>query len=409
MVTPDAATLVSLRETVQLTASALDASGHAISDKTFIWSSSDEGLATVSSSGLVTAVANGSVTITATADGANGTATLEVDQAATQLVFDVQPMTESFVDFPITPPVRVAIQDALGSSVAGLTEAVTMATGTNPSGGVLSGTTTVSTVDGIATFANLQIDRAGDGYTLVATAGTFAAATSAAFDVVSPVPPGSPVSLSAFGAATVDGISSAAEWDNAGRVHLLAKVPPSDGGGTTPTTLLVMNDGSHLYLALKIARSSVGGATNPVFDFDNDNDGARAEGDDHFGMSVGIFQQAELRDVFWTTQSPCLGPALCGLLDIDHGGTNDGTAAATNDGSFSYIEISHPLDSPDDTHDFSLASGDTVGFNLGLRLFALDVACDSDANFSNCVADTDFPSPFGNIALYGEIVIANSP
>ena len=86
MFTPASAALVSLGETVQLTANALDANGNTISGKTFTWSSSDESLAIVSSSGEVTAVANGSVTITATTDGVNGTATILVDQAVASVV-----------------------------------------------------------------------------------------------------------------------------------------------------------------------------------------------------------------------------------------------------------------------------------------------------------------------------------
>src|SRR5262249_13127421 len=55
---------------------------------------------------------------------------------------------------------------------------------TNPSEGALSGTTTQQTVNGVATFANLSIDKAGAGYTLVAMSGTFVGATSLPFSVV---------------------------------------------------------------------------------------------------------------------------------------------------------------------------------------------------------------------------------
>ncbi len=78
-VTPASGTLVSLGETLQLSATARDASGNAITGKTFTWSSSDANVATVNPSGLVTAVANGSVTITASTDGVNGTAAVDVD------------------------------------------------------------------------------------------------------------------------------------------------------------------------------------------------------------------------------------------------------------------------------------------------------------------------------------------
>ena len=46
-----------------------------------------------------------------------------------------------------------------------------MAIGTNPGGGTLSGTNPVAAVSGVATFANLSIDKAGNGYTLTASAG----------------------------------------------------------------------------------------------------------------------------------------------------------------------------------------------------------------------------------------------
>src|SRR5207248_2348646 len=58
---------------------------------------------------------------------------------------------------------------------------VTVAIGTNPSTGTLGGTLTQAAVDGVATFANLAIDKVGTGYTLTAKgAGT---ATSAAFNI----------------------------------------------------------------------------------------------------------------------------------------------------------------------------------------------------------------------------------
>ncbi len=77
-VTPSTATLVSLGETVQLTASASDASGNSISDKTFSWTSSDLGVATVNATGLVTSVGSGVATITAVTEAVSGDAALTV-------------------------------------------------------------------------------------------------------------------------------------------------------------------------------------------------------------------------------------------------------------------------------------------------------------------------------------------
>lgn len=65
-------------QTLQLTATAKTAAGAAVS-RTFSWTTSDATKATVSSTGLVTGVAEaGSVTISATADGRTGVATIQI-------------------------------------------------------------------------------------------------------------------------------------------------------------------------------------------------------------------------------------------------------------------------------------------------------------------------------------------
>lgn len=78
-VAPGSITLTSLGETSQFTASAEDMNGHPVAGATFTWSSSNESVATVSSSGLVTAVGNGTATITVESDGEQETATVVVD------------------------------------------------------------------------------------------------------------------------------------------------------------------------------------------------------------------------------------------------------------------------------------------------------------------------------------------
>src|SRR5690606_2679766 len=67
-VSPTSASLT-VGETQRLTARALDANGNGISDVTFTWRSSNTSVATVNSTGLVTARASGRATITVTADG----------------------------------------------------------------------------------------------------------------------------------------------------------------------------------------------------------------------------------------------------------------------------------------------------------------------------------------------------
>ena len=76
-VSPSAASLTP-SETQQLTATLKDATGQALSGKTLTWTSSAPAQATVSNSGLVTAVSGGTATITATSEGKSGTALITV-------------------------------------------------------------------------------------------------------------------------------------------------------------------------------------------------------------------------------------------------------------------------------------------------------------------------------------------
>ncbi len=101
---------------------------------------------------------------------------------AARLAFSTQPGTAQGAQ-PITPAVRVAIQDAAGNTVSTATDGVTLTIGTNPDGAALSGTTTEYPAGGIATFANLRIDRPGSAYTLIATAGKLTGATSSTFAI----------------------------------------------------------------------------------------------------------------------------------------------------------------------------------------------------------------------------------
>ena len=101
---------------------------------------------------------------------------------ATQLAFTVQP-TNTAAGLAITPSVQVSVEDAGGNVVTGSSVAVTLAIGTNPSGGALSGTATQNAVSGVATFPGLSINKVGTGYTFKATSGALTAATSGAFNV----------------------------------------------------------------------------------------------------------------------------------------------------------------------------------------------------------------------------------
>lgn len=76
-ITPATAS-VSVGDTLRLTATVRDADGNTLTDRIVTWSTSSTSLATVSQTGLVTAVAEGQVTITATAEGKSGTSAVGV-------------------------------------------------------------------------------------------------------------------------------------------------------------------------------------------------------------------------------------------------------------------------------------------------------------------------------------------
>src|SRR5439155_984824 len=114
--------------------------------------------------------------------GATSTAFNITPGPATQLVCTVQPST-AVAARTISPAVQVAARDALGNLVTAFTGSVTVALGTNPSGGTLAGTTTVTAAGGVATFGTLSVDKGGTGYTLTATAPALSGATSSAFTV----------------------------------------------------------------------------------------------------------------------------------------------------------------------------------------------------------------------------------
>src|SRR2546430_1617186 len=109
---------------------------------------------------------------------------------ATRLLFTIQP-TSTVAGLPITPAVQVTAHDARGNQAASFTGNVTVALGTNPAGGTLSGSTTVAAVAGISTFPALSVNKSGSGYALTATASGLAGATSATFGIT----PGPPTQL----------------------------------------------------------------------------------------------------------------------------------------------------------------------------------------------------------------------
>ena len=133
---------------------------------------------------------------------------------ATQLVF-VQGPTAAVAGSNVSPSVTVAEEDADGNVEFGDNSSqVTLTIGTNPGGGTLTGGTAATVSGGIATFSALSIDKAGIGYTLIASSTpSLTTATSSAFTIT----PGVATHL-----AFIQGTHELAGW--------FAHFPGGDGG-----------------------------------------------------------------------------------------------------------------------------------------------------------------------------------
>jgi hypothetical protein len=159
--------------------------GQAVLPGDYTFASGDAGMHTFS--GGVTLKTAGSQSVTATDTGTGsitGGATVLVNPAAADHLLFFQQPTDTVAGQTIMPAVMVAVVDQFGNVVTSdNSDTVTLSIGTNPSGGTLSGTLALTVVNGIATFSDLSIDLAGDGYTLRAMTTGLTDADSAAFSI----------------------------------------------------------------------------------------------------------------------------------------------------------------------------------------------------------------------------------
>ena len=116
-VAPATVQLTALGATEQLTAEVRDQSGNVMTGVAVSWGSNAAAVATVNSSGLVTAVANGTATVTATAGSVSGTATVTVAQQVGAVT--VTPAADTLVAFGDTLRLSAEATDANGHAVAG--------------------------------------------------------------------------------------------------------------------------------------------------------------------------------------------------------------------------------------------------------------------------------------------------
>ena len=121
----------------------------------------------------------GDYTLTVNSDGVAGTETspfVVTAAPASRLAVTAQPPENvtAGAGFPIT----VTAEDSYGNVDTSFNGPITIALASNPGGATLGGTLTATAVNGVATFSNLTISSAGNGYTLQATSTGLTSATT---------------------------------------------------------------------------------------------------------------------------------------------------------------------------------------------------------------------------------------
>ncbi len=141
-------------------------------------------------------------------------------------------------------PVLVTVVDAAGTRVAGADTLITIELGANPTGAGLTGTLNAHAANGVARFADLRIDKAGTGYTLIATVAGLTPDTSAPFDVT-PEP--------ATSSVTVTTTTTGPSPDTDGYTATLDAGPSQTINPTGSVTFTALASGSHTVVLTDVA------------------------------------------------------------------------------------------------------------------------------------------------------------
>jgi len=185
----------------------------------------------------------------------------------------------------------------------------------------------------------------------------------------------------------IDGSIDTTEWASAASSSFSLSI---DGTPYTGT-FYVMNDATNLYIAIKIADDDFNTGTVPdaaAIYFDNNNNGVFESGEDTIAYYANV---TGFVDRFLETY-----PTI--KRDTDAGGTKDGSGTCARHGSDNHFEFSHPLNSADNAHDFSLYSMNTVGFTIAYR----DGGLGTNVGYWPAMTTQDATG-------WGDIVVASAP
>jgi len=253
-VTPNPAS-VTVQGTVALTATTRDAQGTVLTGRTVTWSSANPQIATVNGSGVVTGTGVGSVTVTATSEGRQGSATVNVSPVAVSSVTIAPSAASVRVGGSVT--LTATARDANGNPISGAT--VTWSSRT-------PAVATVDPVTGVVLGVATGVD------TIVATAGTATgkavvqvSATPIASIALAPADTTVTVGQSAQLRATVIDslghtvLAPTIAWSStpAGRVSASGLVTPQPGDTAGPITVSASSGGKSASATVHVAPAPV--------------------------------------------------------------------------------------------------------------------------------------------------------
>src|SRR5438445_77914 len=161
-VAPSSLSFTSLGATRQVVAVVLDQRADTIKHASVVWASDNSGVATVSASGLVTAVGNGSAHAVATSGGLSAQVTVSVAQAAAQLIKASGDGQTGVVRATLPSALALEVVDAGNRPMTGVTVTFTVTLG----GGSLSNPSGRGRRDGVGRRDPNRRERCGDGRTL---------------------------------------------------------------------------------------------------------------------------------------------------------------------------------------------------------------------------------------------------
>ncbi|MEM7118716.1 MAG: hypothetical protein AAF614_40235, partial [Chloroflexota bacterium] len=160
--------------------------------------------------------------------------------------------------------------------------------------------------------------------------------------------------LAGSGTATIDGLMTPGEWDDADSFDFY--INDFHPGPGRLVTLFVMNDKDNLYFALRMTGDVYYGEESMI-DLDRNRTKTVPDvGDDRWFVNTEIFPPTGMHVTTVDDQyiTSCGAVYCTGSSDTSNGGTMDTMAVIASDGTYTYHEYSHPLKSGDNPHDIRL-------------------------------------------------------